>query len=196
MRKMLAHKIMAVLDEMPEVQRCTLYGSLANGTYDPLSDIDIEVDVSGYDDGLFMLSLTERLGDEMSIYYIDYAPSLAPEKYIVSVAVDEDDPFCMLDLCCTAEPHCTTVTRQQLRDKNDDFSHVLKLWTANLKHYVRGADCRYDIVRMASRIGIVDAQTTNAALLLEETLNWLELNAPERLLAFVHSCRRKYSELI
>ena len=32
--------------------------------------------------------------------------------------------------------------------------HILKLWTANLKHYIRGNKCYDDIVRMAKKIPI------------------------------------------
>lgn len=189
-----AAQMMAMLNEMPEVKGCKLYGSISNGTHDEMSDIDIEIDVSGCDNGQFMLELVRRLGEKMDALYSDYAPSLAPEKYIVSIAIDEDKPFRMVDLCCAAEPHCMTVTKQEVRALNDEFSHVLKLWTANLKHYVRNADCRSDIVRMAGRIDIANIEAKSNAQILEETLKWLERNAPCRLQRFVVSCRREYDK--
>lgn len=191
-----ANEIMAILNELPEVKGCRLYGSLANGTYDELSDIDIEIDVSGCDNGRFMLGLVERLGRKTSVYYSDYAPSLAPEKYVVSVAVDENNPFRMLDLCCAAEPHCATVTKQQIRALNDEFAHMLKLWTANLKHHARSTDCRSDIVRMAGRIDIAEADSKSETQILKETLEWLEANAPDRLKPFVQSCRERFKKCI
>jgi len=186
----LAERIVSFLNEMPEVKGCALYGSLANGTYDDLSDIDINVDVSGCDNGRFMLTLSERIGKKINVYYSDYAPSLVPERYIVSLAVDENNPTRVVDLCCMAEPHCTTVTKAQVRALNDPFSHMLKLWTANWKHCVRGADCRSDILRMAEKIKIENAQTKSEREILEETLGWLEANAPREKRRFVNSCRR------
>ena len=56
-----ATEIVAFLNEIPMVRKCEIYGSLATNTYDELSDIDIEIDVSGYDNGQFMLELVELL---------------------------------------------------------------------------------------------------------------------------------------
>lgn len=194
MLRRIAEQIMAILNEMPEVKGCALYGSLANGTSDELSDIDINVDVSGCDNGRFMLTLAERIGRKIRVYYSDYAPSLVPEKYIVSLAIDEEAPTHVVDLCCSAEPHCIGVTKQQVRALNDEFSHILKLWTANWKHHVRGMDCRSDTVRMAKKVGIVNADEKSNAEILKETLEWLEQNSPDELKKFVKSCKREYEK--
>lgn len=191
-----AEELMAILTEFPMVKSCTIYGSLAKNTHDELSDIDIELDVSGYDNGLFMLEHVDLLKDKLTIYYSDYAPSLVPEKYIVSIAIDETNPFLIVDLCCCATPHCTTITKQQMVEKNNKFSHTLKLWTANLKHYVRGAECYEDIVRMARKLGIEDVEAKDEASLLEETLCWLESNADEELDKFIAACRTKCDALV
>lgn len=188
-----ANQIMTILEDMPEVKRCRLYGSLSDGTYDALSDIDIEVDVSGYDNGRFMLELPERLGSRIHVYYSDYAPSLVPERYIVSIAVDEKNPFCMADLCCTANPHCHTVSKEQIRSRNEECTHILKLWTANLKHFVRGTACREDILRMGARIGLENQAERR---ILVKTLEWLEKNAPDSLGTFMISCRSACETLI
>lgn len=191
-----ANNIITFLNEIPGVRECTIYGSLATNTYDELSDIDIEIDVSGCDNGQFMLELVELLKGKFSIYYSDYAPSLIPDRYIVSIAVDKDNPFLIVDLCCSAEPHCTTVTKQQASEKNDKYTHIIKLWTANLKHYVRGNECYDDIVRMAQKIEVEDSNTIGEAEILEKTLYWLEENVKSELYEFVGSCRRRFDELV
>jgi len=191
-----ANMIIAVLKEIPVVKKCDIYGSLATNTQDDLSDIDIEIDVSGYDNGQFMLELVELLEGKLSIYYSDYAPSLIPDKYIVSIAIDKNNPFLIVDLCCSAEPHCTTVTKQQVIGKNDKYTHMLKLWTANLKHYVRGCECYNDIVRMARKIAVEDIDTKDEVELLEDTLCWLEENVEVGLYEFIESCRRRFEELV
>ena len=59
-----ADEIITILNGIPTVIGCNLYGSLSTNTHDELSDIDIEIDVSGYDNGQFMLELTEMLKDK------------------------------------------------------------------------------------------------------------------------------------
>ena len=190
--KNIADDMLKTLSGIRGVKSCTLYGSLAAGTADEFSDIDIQIDVSGTDNGLFMLKLPHMLKKRMPVYYFDFAPSLAPEKYIISMALDEEDPFRMLDVTVTAYPHCTTVTKQLLIDRNDPYSHILKLWTANLKHFLRGADCRSDIEKMARKLNI-DPTLSNREI-LGATLNYLEENAPETMTKFIASCRQHFEK--
>ena len=190
-----AQRIIEILKLLPGVNGCRLYGSLANGKYDRLSDIDIAVETAGIDNGLFALKLPFMINRRIPVIYADYAPSLAPEQYIVSIAIDEEDPFMMIDLNCIGYPHCSSVTREQLSARNDRYSHMLKLWTANMKHHVRGADCRGDILRMVRRINISDAENHSDAALLEKTLCWLEENAPAELAGLTASCRRHFDAL-
>lgn len=191
-----AEALIELLKEHPTVRGVSLYGSLKEGTADGLSDIDLEVDVSGYDNGKFMLELVDWLGERMPVVYWDYAPSLMPERYVVSVAMDESNPFLVVDFCCVAKPHFRTVSPEQAREKNDGFSHLLKLWTANLKHYARGRECRADILRMAEKAGIAEAETKKESTLLLEMLSYLENNAPPSLARFMASCRRAFLELV
>ena len=191
-----AEEIIEILCGIPEVNGCTVYGSLMTDKSDELSDIDIEIDVSGIDNGQFMLRLVDLLKDKLNIFYSDYAPSLIPNDYIVSIALDESNPFLIADLKCVADPHFITVTKQQARELNNKYSHTLKLWTANLKHYARGADCREDILAMAKKLQITDIDTKSEKELLEETLRWLERNVTDGLHTFIKSCKVKYTELI
>lgn len=190
-----ADHIMHILSDIPGIKNCTLYGSLSSGNYDELSDIDIEIYVSDRDNGVFALELPDMLRERMPVYYADYAPSLAPEKYVVSIAFDETNPFRMADICVKGEPHFSTVTRRQLADRNDMFTHTLKLLTANLKHHLRGADCRGDIVKMASRLGIPEIADKSDAALLSDTLEWLESNVPEHLRTFLTAFRKHFGKL-
>jgi len=191
-----ANEIISILKEIPTVKGCVLYGSLSTNTYDEFSDIDIEVDVSGSDNGQFMLDVAYLLKNRVDIWYSDYAPSLIPDKYIVSLAIDAENPFRIIDLCCYAEPHCTTVTKQQAAAMNDKCTHILKVWIANLKHYVRGQECYDDIAKMARRLSIADVDVKEEAELLEETLCWLEENHENNLYEYIQSCRRVFEELV
>ena len=64
------------------------------GTYDEDSDIDIKIDVSGTDNGFFIQKLPELFAGECEIVFYDYAPSLAPEKHILSIAIIPDASPC------------------------------------------------------------------------------------------------------
>ena len=196
MLKEKANEIMSLLGKLPGVKKCTLCGSIAKGNYDDLSDIDIEVDVSGYDNGLFVLNITELLKDKLDVYYADYAPSLVPSKYIVSLAIDKDNPFLILDFCIVANPHYTTVTKEEVMSKNKKYTHILKLLTINLKHYIRGNECREDILKMAKKIGIEDAEDKKETELLSETLSYLEANAVNGLSELIKSCRMTFDKLM
>jgi predicted nucleotidyltransferase len=177
---------MKTLKTLPMVKGCQLYGSLASGTYDDFSDIDISVDVSGYDNSIFMLEIPELLC-ETPIYFYDFAPSLIPESYIVTLAIHTENPFRMVDIKCVGEPFCQTVTRDQI--KNELIPHTLKLWVANMKHFLRGVDCRQDIIKMSNRIKISNANEKSGSELLKETLTWLEENQTENIAEFIRSCR-------
>ena len=183
-----SQEIMEILRQLPGIHSCRLYGSLADGTGDRFSDIDIELDVSGCDNGKFLLTLPVLLRQKMEIVYADYAPSLAPDKYVVSLAIDRENPFLLLDLQCTATPHCTSVTKQLLSAQNNEVTHTLKLWTANLKHFLRGNDCQADILRMAQKIPIEAAESKSPQMLLNETLCWLEAHFDQP--DFLSACRR------
>ncbi len=88
MIKKFANEICAFLQSIPEVKSCKQYGSLAEGTFDEYSDIDIEIDVSGEDNGIFLTRLPALFAKKYDIVFCDYAPSLAPEKYIVTIATN------------------------------------------------------------------------------------------------------------
>lgn len=79
---------------------------------------------------------------------------------------------------------------------NDICSHTLKVWVANLKHYVRGQDCYSDIAKMARRLSISDIDMKEEAELLEETLCWLEENHESNLSEYIQSCRRAFEDLV
>jgi predicted nucleotidyltransferase len=177
---------MKTIKTLPMVKGCELYGSLTSGSYDDFSDIDILVDVSGYNNGIFMLEVPDLLR-ETPIYFYDFAPSLIPESYIVTLAIDEENPFRMVDIKCVGEPFCQTVTREQIR--NELIPHTLKLWVANVKHFLRGVNCRQDIIKMSNRIEIENSNEKSESELLKETLTWLEENQSENIAEFIRSCR-------
>lgn len=186
----IADEVICYLKIIPLVKGCTLYGSLANGNADKYSDIDICVDVSGCDNGAFMLALPELLRERFNVLWYDFAPSLAPEQYLVSIATDEDNPYCVTDFKCFAEPHIRSVQKSDL--ENDVYTHLLKLWTANSKHYIRGTDYSGDIHKMGRKcIGANSDKLTDEEI-IEEVLCRLERNTPDRLKVYIQNCRKAW----
>ena len=185
MIQVFANEVCDFLRSLSEIQDCHLYGSVQNGTCDEYSDIDIEIDVSGVDNGAFATRLPDILSAKFDVIFFDYAPSLAPEKYVISVALNTENPFRMVDICCAANPHCSTVTRQSLASLNNQYDHTLKLFVANLKHFLRGTDCYTDILKMYSRIFRNDAVAHDEEYMLTTVYRWLQDNAEPRHETFV-----------
>ncbi len=184
---LLADQVSAYLNALPQVQGCRLYGSLKSGAFDKYSDIDLEVDVSGLDNGRFALQIPALLSQRFPVAFFDFAPSLAPEKYIVSAAVDPENPFGIIDLSCAANPHCRTVSREELSRQNDPYSHILKLFVINLKHFIRGADCRRDMERMYRKVFPASVPALSQTEMLLEVYRWLRENAGEKQEAYVRA---------
>ena len=187
-----ANEIMKYLDILPEVKTCGLYGSLVNGNTDKYSDIDIKVDVSGSDNGAFMKTLPGLVAKKYPVIWYDFAPSLAPEQYVVSIATDENNPFCVVDFKCTATPHIETVQKSNL--ENDTFYHLIKLWVANYKHYIRSVDCTSDIQKMARRTIGAQCEKMSNEQILEQILRCLESNTTPKTAVYIANCRKAWEE--
>lgn len=178
MLQLMADDLKQFLLTVPEIKSCRIIGSMSREKIDEYSDLDIEIDVSGIDNGRFLLKLPLLFAEKYNIIYYDYAPSMAPNKYIVSIAIDPKNPFRYVDIICTAQPHCTTIMREQLSALNNSYDHILKLFTANLKHYIRKKECHQDIERMYSRI--YKEKINEDAQMLEAVFAWLRQNMEKK----------------
>lgn len=89
---------------------------------------------------------------------------------------------------CVATSHVTTVQKSDF--DNDVFIHLIKLWIANCKHFIRGANCTLDIQKMGRKsIGTETEKMTNEKI-LEEVLHRLERNIPDKLIKYILNCRK------
>lgn len=177
MLKSKASEIIEFLKRMPEIQSCKIEGSLSSENVDEFSDIDIQIDVSGVDNGIFLTKLPQLFANKYNVVYFDYAPSMAPEKYIVSIAIDKENPFRYIDIDCVATPNYQTISAEKLKMLNNMYDHTLKLFTANLKHYLRGKDCYDDICKMFRRL--YDVEIGSEMKMLHAVFNWLKVNKKE-----------------
>ncbi|MDR1630730.1 MAG: nucleotidyltransferase domain-containing protein [Oscillospiraceae bacterium] len=181
-----AHEICAYFSLLPDVKKCTIYGSIAENYHDEFSDIDIELDVSGRDNSLFSLQIPELLNNAFPVLFFDYAPSLMPGGYIVSNAISSENPFLMVDIKCVAVPHFASVTKSDFPFSRVD--HTLKVFVANLKHMLRGADCYDDIFRMHSRV-CQSSDSMREEDMMKSVFRWLEANADSCLKNYLESLR-------
>lgn len=172
-----AQRICEYFKAQPEVTESTIYGSLATGSFDKYSDIDIEVNVSGSDNGLFLKKVPHLISHIYPVIYSDYAPSLLPEEYVVSCAISSKNPFLTVDVKCIAVPHIYSITKTDI--VNDFYSHILKLWVANMKHYIRSKNCGDDIRRMYNKV-FTNQTNDDPASALKEVFGWLVDNQKEQ----------------
>jgi len=89
----------------------------------------------------------------------------------------------MSNIKINATPHIGTVQKADLN--NNILFHLIKLWTVNCKHHIRGVNCTRDIQKMGRRtIGDECVKMSNTQI-LEEILFRLEQNAPSELKVYI-----------
>ena len=181
-----ANELCDYLKQFPAIRSCRIYGSLHSNTHDNYSDIDIEIDVSGHDNSLFLTRIPARLSQTYNIIFCDYAPSLVPEKHLLTVALFDSNPFMVVDVSCTATPYFSTLSRPELAAYNTPYDHTLKLFIANLKHYLRQSNCHDDIVKMYRRI--FAAPSRSDAQMLTDVFHWLKQHAQPKHINYLSAC--------
>ena len=185
--KAIANGICEYLLTIKEINNCKIYGSINENIFDEYSDIDIELDVSGYDNSIFVTKIPEIMSKKYPIIYYDYARSLMPSKFIVSMAISEKNPFLIVDIDCKAIPHMNTLKKDD-NYVNNKFTHIIKLFIANYKHYIRGNKCEKDILRMYKNIYNDEVKIKDMLLM---TYKWLIENAEEKYIEYLENINIK-----
>lgn len=72
MLQLFAEEICTFLQGIPGVKSTVIIGSLAKCNFDKYSDIDIEVDVSGMDNGQFLMELPKLFAINLKHYLRDW----------------------------------------------------------------------------------------------------------------------------
>lgn len=138
LQKQKANEIIQFLSEQEFTKSCKLHGSLGRVKYDHFSDIDLQLDVSGYDNGKILLMLPYIIGKEFPIVYTAFAPKFAPDLYLVSFAFLNYDIFHFIDIECIATPHNSSVTKDEIVKVTDFTGLYVKLLIGCLKKHLRG----------------------------------------------------------
>lgn len=127
---------MRLFEGVDGVRRVFLRGSLANGTCDQYSDIDVGVDVSGRDNAEFTQTIISVMRDNLDLHFHDWATSLLPEQYVIAFYLKGAPLFWYVDVFCAATPHVPSLTREHVA--NDPIAHLIKLWAIHAKYVLRG----------------------------------------------------------
>lgn len=188
-QKEIAEDVCNFLISISEVKSCTLYGSLLNGNVDEYSDIDIEIDVSGTDNGIFVTKLPELFKQKYKVIFVNYAVGLATKYHVVSIGISNENPFMFVDVICTATPHIQTMQKENLALLNNIVDHTLLVLIINLKHFIRGEDYYDNIKKMHERLFGADSIKDEFAM-LKETFSWLKANTSTEYADYLNSLEK------
>jgi predicted nucleotidyltransferase len=156
----IARSFIEHLEDHRCVNSCTIHGSLACEMGDEYSDIDLQVDVSGHDNGKMILMLPYILQQRFSLAYIAFAPKFAPDLYVVSVALPRTSIFHFIDIECLATPHVPSLQKDDIRQITHTTSLYTKLLIGCLKTYLRQQDCTTELQSLARQLHVKHTEQT------------------------------------
>lgn len=183
-----AQEVIRYLSKDEKVSEVCLKGSLADDTFDEYSDIDISVDVSGHDNGVYAINLPDFLSEKYNISFYDWNPSLLPNKYVLTFAFNKLPVFWLVDIECTAIPHVPSVPWVSV----EMAPHLLKLWVANAKYYLRGVDgIELEIYKLAKRVmHEEDIVINNTETLMLQVLEEIKAIASPKCYRYIDECSK------
>ncbi|MDD4591846.1 MAG: hypothetical protein PHG06_15685 [Parabacteroides sp.] len=79
------------------------------------------------------------------------------------------------------------ILKQYIGELNNKYDHTLKLFSVNLKHYLRGTNCYNDIEKMYKRIFSMASSTYDEEQMLNAVYEWIKENAEGRHQAYIDS---------
>lgn len=174
----LANEIISYLKEFPFTKSCNLHGSLSLDKYDEYSDIDIQIDVSGSDNGKILLMLPYLINKKFPLAYTAFAPRFAPDLYVVSIAILDENIFHFIDIECIASPHISSLSKDEILNITDFSALKLKLLIGCLKKYLRGIECSEEI-----KFIIKDSSSDKISTMLEKAFQDIAINSTDTIKA-------------
>lgn len=147
------NNIINTINTINFVSDVKISGSLHNSTNDHFSDIDLTVSIKNIPADKALLQITETLEHEYKPLWKDFARSLMPQKFLVSMFFNCDNPFSFIDIGIfnnsndfSFDPNLFT---------NDKWIHLTKLWIMNFKYFIRRSDNFQErFTRMMSKANI------------------------------------------
>jgi predicted nucleotidyltransferase len=185
-----ANQVLALFRAQPEVREATLRGSLMDGTPDEYSDIDITIDVSGHDNGQYVYRVLDLMHDNFDVCFHDINSSMVPEWYILNFFLNGVPPFWQVDIVVDAQPHCPSVSRDDLKAIQDPVAHFLKLWVPCFKHLIRDPERNEDEIDrcLISRLSIPGLDGLPAVEKMRAVLDEVRHRADGRFEDFLARC--------
>lgn len=188
----LAKRVISTFLAQDEVKAAFLNGSLARGTADEFSDIDIIVDVSGSDNGMYLERVVALIEQDFGVRFHYYACHRVPDIYVVCLFLRDASVFQIVDVQCVATPHCRSVSRDDLRRIRDDVAGLLKGWVKHAVLILRGVEDAPSKIReyIQPRIGDAYEASLPPERLLALLLDEIQLRAGTRHHDFIGECRK------
>lgn len=113
-----------------------LVGSVAAKCHDPLSDVDILIRDHSRSPRANVEIASQLLQSHFGHLLSDWATSLLPHKYLISLFLPGFPLYWHIDIGCYADPDYPDLNREEV--VVDSNSHLAKLLIINAKHYIRG----------------------------------------------------------
>ncbi len=145
----LAAEIITTLRRDGLFDKVTLIGSIAQGRYDSMSDIDLILVGNDRPPRENVELASQLLEDKYGCMLADWAGSLIPNKYLMSHFLPGLDIMWWIDIGCYPNPRYENISRSEIEEEWN--AHTAKLIVMNAKHYLRGTKGRLRISELYSR---------------------------------------------
>lgn len=193
----MAKAIMTVFNNQPKIKEAFLRGSLnIPGVADEYSDIDIGIDVTGFDNGDYALQIPGLMQKNFDLLFYDWSTSLLPKEYVLTFILKDFPVFWIVDIQCVATPHSPSIKQVH----TNEYHHLLKLWILNLKYYVRGNNGAEDNIRkLANRALGSNVQQKESLILMSDILLEIKTHTGPEILQYIEKCEeelKKATELL
>jgi predicted nucleotidyltransferase len=160
----IVHDLIEYLQAQRGIHSCAIHGSLSGDMGDEYSDIDLQVDVSGHDNGKMVLMLPYIVQQRFPLAYIAFAPKFAPDLYVVSFAFPQTSIFHFIDIECLATPHVPSLQKDEVRHITNWTSLYTKLLIGCLKKYLRQQDCTGELQFLTRQLQVTTTEQTRTVL--------------------------------
>jgi len=150
-RREIAQRIVNEIAESPCIKRAWLRGSLAEGSEDEYSDIDIGVEGCGGGSREVAGEIIGYMNRSFDVLFYDWAGSLLPADCVITFFVANLPLHWHIDFGMAVPEN-----RRTLQPTDIEYvfpEHYLKLWVIYSKHLMRkSAGHREEIAKFASRV--------------------------------------------
>jgi predicted nucleotidyltransferase len=135
-RQQLADQVCTLLQADPRVVTVSYYGSIAAGSADRYSDIDIEVRLQNTSDRAFAEALPELLQPVGATLVEAWSVGALPDLFARTFYFTEYPLFWHVDIACKSSDHVDGADLKQMYH----WSQIYKIWVDVLSNFLRGRD--------------------------------------------------------